>query len=230
MTAETVHTREGGAAAGRWAPGETVLWRYRGNATERLHICRPVTVVHEDDDLLAVWMAPGSECIRPVLADGSEIAREPLATRFRKPRTTQRSAWFGTGVLKLARAGEPWSVWLFWDRGWELRNWYVNLEEPRLRWEGGIDSEDHVLDIAVYPDRSWEWKDEDEFEAAQQAGLIEPAKAVAIRAAGLRAVAEIERWGWPFQDGWEDWRPDPSWAAPALPDDWDRAPHGGGSR
>jgi hypothetical protein len=225
MTAETVRAHEGGTAAeGRWAPGDTVLWRYRGNGTDRLLICRPVTVVHDGEDLLAVWMAPGTECIRPVLADGSEIAREPLATRFRRPRTTHRSNWFGTGILKLARPGDPWSVWLFWDRGWKLRNWYVNLEEPRLRWSGGTDSEDHVLDIAVYPDRSWAWKDEDEFAAAQEAGLIGPAKAAEIRAAGLRAVREIERWGWPFRDGWENWRPDPSWAIPMLPDDWDRSP------
>jgi hypothetical protein len=224
MTAETLGARDGGAADGHWTPGEQVLWRYRGNATERLHIARPVTVVHDDTELLAVWMAPGSECVRPVLSDGGEIAREPLASRFAKPRSTHRSTWFGTGVLKLARPADPWSVWIFWDRGWRLRNWYVNLEEPRLRWDGGVDSEDHVLDIAVYPDRGWEWKDEDEFEAAQDAGLIGPSKAAEIRAAGLRAVREIEHWGWPFRDGWENWRPDPSWPVPALPEDWDRPP------
>ncbi|GGO97606.1 cytidylyl-2-hydroxypropylphosphonate hydrolase [Wenjunlia tyrosinilytica] len=223
MTAETVRA-QGDQAAGHWAPGETVLWRYRGNATERFHLCRPVTVVRDDAEMLAVWLAAGTECIRPVLHDGSEIAREPLATRFRKPRDVRRSTWFGTGVLKLARPGDPWSVWLFWDRGWRLRNWYVNLEEPRVRWAGGIDSEDHVLDVAVYPDRSWEWKDEDEFAAAREAGLIGDQQAERIRAAGLSAVREVQAWGWPFRDGWEHWRPNPSWATPALPDDWDRAP------
>ena len=222
MTAQTVPAYDGGTAPVRWAPGDQVLWRYRGNGTDRVLICRPVTVAHDDDDLLAVWVAPGTECIRPVLADGPEISGEPLATRFRKPRSAHRTRWSGTGVLKLACPGEPWSVWLFWDRDWGLRNWYVNLEEPRTRWSGGTDSEDHVLDIAVYPDRSWEWKDEDEFEAAQEAGLINRAKAAAIRTAGLQAVRRIEEWGSPFCDGWENWRPDPSWTTPALPDDWDR--------
>ena len=27
---------------------------------------------------------------------------------------------------------------------------------------------------------------------------------------------------WPFPTGWEDWRPDPSWPIPQLPDGWDR--------
>lgn len=224
MTAEAAQVSGSTAGGPFWAPGRSVLWRYRGNGTDRLHLCRPVRVVRDDEEMLAVWLAPGTECVRPVLADGSEIAREPLATRFRKPRAVRRSAWTGTGVLKLARPGDPWSVWVFWHPGWELRNWYVNLEAPRLRWPGGMDSEDHVLDIAVYPDRNWEWKDEDEFAAAQEAGLIDTAEAARIKAAGQAAVREIEEWGWPFRDGWEHWRPDPSWALPVLPTDWDRGP------
>lgn len=32
----------------------------------------------------------------------------------------------------------------------------------------------------------------------------------------------IKEWGAPFSGGWEDWRPDPAWTIPALPEDWDR--------
>ncbi|MEU4097756.1 DUF402 domain-containing protein [Streptomyces sp. NPDC026673] len=212
--------RDGGA--GHWAPGEQVLWRYRGNGGDSLHICRPVTVVRDDPELLAVWMAPGTECVKPVLADGSPIHREPLETRYLKPRTTCVDRWWGTGVLKLARPGEPWSVWLFWEQGWRFKNWYVNLEEPRHRWSGGVDSEDHFLDIHVTPDRGWQWRDEDEFAQAQTAGLMPAATAERVREAGLRAVEVIGAWGHPFRDGWEHWRPDPAWPVPALPDDWDR--------
>ncbi|MFF5129184.1 DUF402 domain-containing protein [Streptomyces syringium] len=223
MTADTVETT-GTAGTAPWAPGDHILWRYRGNATDRVHICRPVTVVQDTEDLLAVWMAPGTDCVKPLLADGTPVHREPLATRYTKPRTTTTSRWFGTGVLKLARPGEAWSVWLFWDPGWQFKNWYVNLEEPLARWAGGVDSEDHFLDIAVYPDRSWEWKDEDEFAQAQRAGLMSAAQAERVRAAGMAAVERIETWGAPFAAGWEDWRPDPAWTVPTLPDDWDRTP------
>ncbi len=172
--------------------------------------------------MLAVWMAPGTECVKPELADGTPVDREPLATRYTKPRTTVRAEWTGHGVLKLARPGEPWSVWLFWDRHWRLRNWYVNLEEPRRRWPGGVDSEDHFLDIVVYPDRSWEWRDEDEFAQAQQAGLLDAAQAERVRAAGQAAIRLISAWDPPFCEGWVDWRPDPHWRTPRLPIDWDR--------
>lgn len=215
---------DGAVRAARWEPGAQVLWRYRENAGEGFHICRPVTVVRDEDDLLAVWMAPGTECVKPVLEDGTPVHREPLATRYTKPRTTRRDHWSGTGVLKLARPDEPWSVWLFWEPGWRFKNWYVNLEEPRTRWHGGVDSEDHFLDISVHPDGSWRWHDEDEFAQAQRAGLMTERKAAAVREAGHAAVDVIRAWGPPFGDDWPSWRPDPSWRIPALPQDWDRTP------
>lgn len=215
---------QAGASTGRWAPGDRILWRYRENAGARFHIARPVTVVRDDRDLLAVWMAPGTTCVRPVLADGTRLHAEPLRTRYTKPRTVQLDRWFGTGVLKLARPGEPWSVWLFWEPGWRFKNWYVNLEAPLARWVGGVDSEDHFLDICVYPDRSWDWRDEDEFAQAQHDGLIGPQLAERVRQAGRSAVEVIGAWGTPFSDGWQNWRPDPSWTVPPLPDDWDRDP------
>ncbi|MER6255961.1 DUF402 domain-containing protein [Streptomyces sp. NPDC001584] len=211
----------------RWAPGEQILWRYRDHAPGLkgpVHICRPVTVVQDTDELLAVWMAPGTECVKPVLADGTSVHEEPLATRYTAPRTTARSRWFGGGVLKLARPGDSWSVWLFWGPGWQFENWYVNLEEPRSRWAGGVDSVDHFLDIAVYPDRSWKWLDEDEFAQAQRCGLMDREQADRVREAGRAAVGVITEWGAPFSGGWEDWRPDPVWRIPALPEDWDRTP------
>ncbi|MGW1889722.1 cytidylyl-2-hydroxypropylphosphonate hydrolase [Streptomyces sp. NPDC002004] len=207
-----------------WEPGSHILWRYRENGGARFHICRPVTVVEDSDELLAVWMAPGTECVKPVLADGTPVHAEPLATRYTKPRTVVRDRWFGTGVLKLARPGEPWSVWLFWEPGWRFKNWYVNLEEPRVRWAGGVDSEDHFLDISVHPDRTWHWRDEDEFAQAQRVGLMNAAQARTVREAGAAAVDVIRAWGQPFSDGWQHWRPDPEWLVPALPDGWDRTP------
>jgi uncharacterized protein len=214
----------------RWAPGTQVLWRYRENGAEqaRFHICRPVTVVRDTEDVLAVWLAPGTECVRPAMADGTPVHEEPLATRYTAPRRTVRDRWHGMGVLKLARPAEPWSVWLWWDPDWHFRNWYVNLESPHTRSADTVDSEDHFLDIDVFPDRSWRWRDEDEFEQARHDGLLSAAQAEAVRTAGRAAVAAVTAWAAPFRDGWEDWRPDPAWPVPRLPDDWDRDGSGGG--
>ncbi|NJQ05014.1 cytidylyl-2-hydroxypropylphosphonate hydrolase [Streptomyces lonarensis] len=211
-----------GAAAGRWLPGDHILWRYRANASSEFHICRPMTVVRDTPEVLAVWIAPGTECVRPLLADGTPLHHEPLSTRYTKPRVVARDHWKGTGVLKLARPGDPWSVWLFWDEGWRFRNWYVNLEEPLTRWSGGVDSEDYFLDIVVDRARRWSWRDEDEFGQARHDGLITTEQAARVKEWGRAAVALIDAWGRPFRDGWEHWRPDEGWPLPALPPDWDR--------
>ncbi|MFF7392233.1 DUF402 domain-containing protein [Streptomyces scabiei] len=215
---------EAGGSAAFWEPGSQILWRYRENGGERFHIARPVTVVRDDAELLAVWMAPGTECVRPVLADGASLNSVPLASRYKEPRGVRLGRWSGSGVLKLARPGEPWSVWLFWEQGWRFKNWYVNLETPLARWDGGVDSEDHFLDICVYPDRTWNWLDEDEFAQAQQDGLMDAQAAERVREAGRSAVEVIHAWGAPFSDGWQHWRPNPAWGVPSLPDDWDRTP------
>ncbi|QBJ92124.1 DUF402 domain-containing protein [Streptomyces seoulensis] len=221
---EAVRRAEAAPTAAYWTPGTPILWRYRENAGDAVHIARPVTVVRDDAELLAVWLAPGTECVKPVLADGTPVHLEPLESRYTKPRVVRRDRWFGTGVLKLARPGEPWSVWLFWEPGWRFKNWYVNLEQPLARWAGGVDSEDHFLDISVHPDRTWHWRDEDEFAQARRDGLMDAETAGRVKSAGRRAVEVIEAWGSPYTDGWQHWRPDPSWSVPALPEDWDRTP------
>ncbi|MBB0232850.1 cytidylyl-2-hydroxypropylphosphonate hydrolase [Streptomyces calidiresistens] len=215
---------DGATSRPRWRAGDHILWRYRANGTSDVHICRPVTVVRDTPELLAVWLAPDTPCVRPRLLDGTPVHLEPLETRYTKPRGPVPTTWSGTGVLKLARPGDPWSVWLFWEPGWRFKNWYVNLEEPLHRWSGGVDSEDHFLDIAVYPDRRWEWRDEDEFARALEVGLIDPDRAEEVRRAGREATRLIGRWGSPFSERWTEWRPAPHWATPVLPTDWHRPP------
>ncbi|MFY4723896.1 DUF402 domain-containing protein [Streptomyces sp. LaBMicrA B280] len=224
MTDDGTMRQAAAGPAAYWAPGTPILWRYRENGGARFHIVRPVTVVRDDAELLAVWLAPGTECVKPALADGTPVHREPLESRYTKPRTVRRDRWLGTGVLKLAQPGVPWSVWLFWEPGWRFKNWYVNLEEPLVRWAGGVDSEDHFLDIDVRPDRSWHWRDEDEFAQAQRDGLMSAETAERVRAAGRAALEAIAAWGPPFSEGWPGWRPDESWAVPSLPEGWDRTP------
>ncbi|WP_030903291.1 DUF402 domain-containing protein [Streptomyces sp. NRRL F-5126] len=205
-----------------WAPGTQILWRYRENAGESIHICRPVTVARDDADVLALWLSPGTPCVRPVLLNGRLPYEEPLASRYTAPRTVKRVPWSGNGILSLMRPGEPWSVWLWWADGWRFKSWYVNLESPYSRGPGTVDSEDHFLDIDVFPDRTWRWRDEDEFAQARQDRLMDADQAGTVEEAGRKALASIAAWASPFSDGWEDWRPDPAWPVPELPGDWDR--------
>lgn len=199
-----------------WTPETHIWWHYRhGGVNECV---RPMTVVRDDADGLVAWLAPDTPVLEPVLADGGANIRSlPLDQRFRATRRTRRRRWDGQGVLKVAPAGQPWSVWLFWSGSWELRGWYVNLEDVHSREGNRLFTRDHVLDLWVDADRAVHWKDVDELEAAVAAGRFSQADADRFHATATEVQSLATAWGSPFRDGWENWRPDPAWPLPDLP-------------
>lgn len=204
-----------------WDAGETVLWRYRRKVPGYVgpETVRPVRCIRDDAEGLAAWLAPETECLRPVLPDGRELRSIPATEMFRAGRVLRRDRWQGPGILMIAPPGMPWSVWCFWDPDGLFRGWYVNLEDPHERNERSVVTQDHVLDLWVTPDRRVRWKDEDELEAAVIAGRYSAEDVDRFRSDARAVEAIVARWGSPFCDGWEDWRPDPSWPVPDLPAD-----------
>ena len=171
---------------------------------------RPWTVVQDEPDLLVLWLPAGSRTMvpkgKPVLPLGDWALEE---ARF-----GVSEAYPGTSALRLTRPGASHSILLFF--GAEFYAWYVNLEWPLTRSPVGFDLSDLFLDVYIEADRPPRWLDEDELEQALAAGLLTLEDAAAARAEGERVLAE-----WPFPTGWEDWRPDPSWPVPELPEGWD---------
>ncbi|HEX2774384.1 MAG TPA: DUF402 domain-containing protein, partial [Micromonosporaceae bacterium] len=81
----------------------------------------------------------------------------------------------------------------------------------------------HALDVWVEPDRTWRWKDEDEFAEKTGHPLYWTAEeAAAIRARGEALAARAEARQFPFDGTWCDFRPDPAWPVPQRPAGWDR--------
>ncbi len=209
----------------RFEPGRVLLRRYHRGG--RLVFVQSGRVISDDDRGLLLWVPAGAAGMRRVLADGRsgrDVAlREWLAGRS----TLRRTRWRAPGVLKFMPPGEPWSVWWFWTPVGTFRNWYVNLEDPGVRWDdgdpAGVDTADRALDVVVDPDLNWHFKDEDEF--AERTGhplFWDATQAQAIRADGVRAVRPAGAGAFPFDGTWTHFQPDPRWDAPALPDGWDR--------
>jgi Protein of unknown function (DUF402) len=164
------------------------------------------------------YLAQSTPVAMPVLADGRGLRDVPLDERWLHPRATQIRPWHGTDLVLLFPRDRAYSLWLFRDAGTFL-GWYVNLEDRHVFREGTIDTRDGILDIWVPADTGEpQWKDEDELEAATRQGRVTADEARAIRAEGERVVAER-----PWPTGWEDFRPDPAWTTPSLPDGWDDA-------
>jgi len=156
-------------------------------------------VVADRDELLALWVPPGAECLRPAVRERLPY-EQPLAPR----------PWRAPGIVQLLTPGAAHAIWVFADA------WYVNLQEPFRRTRVGVDTADQLLDLVRTRDGRWRWKDEHELEAAVAAGFLAADEAAAIRREGERVIAAD-----PFPTGWEDWEPDETWPIPTLPPGWD---------
>jgi hypothetical protein len=183
-------------------------------------------VVSDDERGLLMWITDGSPSRDVMAADGRQFAEVPFEDWGRIPKRLAELPWSGN-TLMLHPPGAGYSVWWFFGPGQEFRGWYVNLERPGVRWEhdgiAGIDTVDHDIDIVVAPDRSWQWKDEEQFVSQLRHDHYWVEDEAAVRAAGDEAVALIKESAFPFDGTWCDLRPDPAWQPfNDLPAGWDR--------
>ncbi|HET7036036.1 MAG TPA: DUF402 domain-containing protein [Thermomicrobiaceae bacterium] len=203
-----------------WELGDQVVVRYWTDG--RLSGVLPVTVVQDSPDSIAYYLAEGTPCKHPVDLDAASI---PLGDERggigHRPWGVADLKWHTTSRLYLVTPGAAHAFSVFWRAtDWSFLGWYVDLQAPLRRTRRGFESEDYLLDIVVAPDGSWKWKDEDEFEISQRAGRFSSAETAAIRAEAARVIERIEARTWPLDAGWEDWRPDPAWPIPMIPDGW----------
>ncbi len=205
----------------RFAAGETIV-RRNVHRNGRIGAVETARVVSDDDRGVLTWTSIGSQVMRRTTLTGEPTRKMPLGERSSIPTMLSPSLWRDTEVLALTPPDVAHSVWWFFDSTGFL-GWYVNLEAPAQRWFGGLDTTDQALDVWVEPDRSWVWKDEDEF--AERIGLPDywsEAEADGIRAEGHRLIALAARGAYPF-DGWlTDFQPDPRWPPTTLPPYWDQ--------
>ena len=203
---------EGYGAAVRWGSGDVVLWRevWRG----RPWLVKPVRVVEDRDDLLAVY-----------LAEATRLGFPPGSWPWPGEHPWNRgddTRWRGHGVLTLHRPGIAHSIWVFWfgdER--EFRGWYANLAEPIRRTERGFDTLDHELDVWIRPDGTWELKDDDLLEPWVERGRWSAAEVAEIRAEGARVVTDADAGRQWWSNEWASWKPPPTWTALELPPGWD---------
>lgn len=205
-----------------WAGGDRILLRnWLGG---HISYVLPLTVVEDNFDFSALYLAAGAPIKRRVAPDGSPLDRSLLyVERDEIPVEVGDGMWTENSILMLTKLGEAHSFWAFWRaEDWKFLGWYVNLQAPLERTPLGFDSADHVLDITVELDGSWEWKDEDEFEDARRVGRFTKDEAEEILAEAGRATSKIRNREWPLGSEWEKWRPEPEWALSRIPEGWDQ--------
>lgn len=204
-----------------WQAGDIVTLRYIRNHPADSIV--PVRVVVDDSSHTALYMMPGSPRKVHATADGQPLPRSiPFLEREKLIGGLRDLTWTDRHVLMLQRPDRLSSIWLWWRADtWEFIGYYVNIQARLKRTAIGFDTADYLLDVVIDPDLAWEWKDEDEFAEARDAGILEPDVLDAIRAEGKRTIVDLKARRWPFNTGLESWRPDPGWGVPTLPGGWD---------
>ena len=207
----------------RWKPGEQILQQDLWGG--HLLASPPVTVVSDTADYLALYSHPSAPLRSGVIRNRSAIRLSERIDRWMEMAVAgvgslEERVSAETHVLTLTPENSWHSVWLFWDLEWQTKAWYINCQAPIERTTRGILVQDYALDIAVKPDLSWSWKDEDEFEELIARGFFSDSHISSIRAEADRMVWVVEDQGPPFSGEWKDWRADADWQVPEIPEDW----------
>jgi hypothetical protein len=201
----------------RWPHGSQIALRYRN--TGRLSWISAASVLEDSADLIALYMPSRSLLKVQVRLDGLPLLRPlPDAEKHEIRWRLGDALWGEQSVLWVSRPGQQYAVGMFWrDAEPRFLGWYVSMQAPLMRSPVGFDTIDHILTLAVSPDRSSRWLAEEEFADALRFGRLTPSEAARIRAAGNAAVTQIEHRAWPFDVDWEDWRPGAGWPSQDAP-------------
>ena len=195
-------------------PGDSVTLReiWRG----RIWTARAATVVEDGAERMMFHIPPGMRWKCPLASGGRGWMRVPEEAWSLGDRVWERKH-----VLSFAWPDVSHAALAYWDDDRSFLGWYINLQTPLTRTGIGFDYMDHMLDIEVQPDGSWQLKDQEELEGWVRRGGITEADAHAIRQEAQRAIVRLETAQPPFDEPWNDWRPDPSWPVPQLAPGWD---------
>jgi len=207
---------------GVWAPGQTIVHQevWRG----RVWAARPLTVVEDADDRLLLWLPKGTVRQVPITPP---TRVDPATREARAIENLARGDWahgehvWDVSCLWVLRPGDWHGVWVSWLPSGAHDGWYVNLQRPFVRTPIGIEAMDLALDVVVEPDRTWRWKDADEFDELVARGIFDAATAQRVRDEAARVIRQVEAPTPPFDGSWTTWTPDPSWSRPVLPTGWD---------
>ncbi len=177
----------------------STVWIYEpGTSIQRFEVLHdhvwmqhPVTVVSDDGAILAVRVDPGSRFSFPP---------HPFGTHP----WSSHSAWGSTVVLQLHRGGDHYGVWKFFDPAGTFLHWYINFEAPIVRGQEGFETDDHGLDLIVFPDGRREWKDVADLHWQRVTGRIDEGTVGLVLAAAADVVGQLDsatHW-WRAWDGW----------------------------
>ena len=206
-----------------WSPGETSV--LRGIINERVWLAQSVIILKDSIEETILLLMPGARCAYP---EGYWRWKNGDYSQGRRWQVVKQNSWllreFGwlnNRFVIFLVPGKYYAIYSIWHQATDqFQGYYINFQLPFTRTDLGFDTYDLELDIVIDPQFNWAWKDEHEYRCSIQAGVFQNKWVEAVENAKSEVLTRIEGRQYPFDGTWLDWRPDSSWAPPALPDGW----------
>ena len=208
----------------RWQAGTQIL--ERGIVRNKVWIVRPVTVIEDDPDQLAILLQPGSPCKIPSFLMNKKTTRNPAGlSRWEEQDSEEWQlcdwVWQTRRILILLRPNKFYAVCWFWlHETNQFEGWYINFQLPYSRTSVGIDTLDLEIDMFILQDFSWQWKDLPEYQSGIERGSISTSIAREVEAARREVEQEIDTTSDFLDMRWQNWQPDPAWTPAKLLPNW----------
>ena len=204
-----------------WNPGDVVVWREVFN--DHVWHAHPAIVVNDTPEEMVLAFLTGSEGMGPKAWVDGKIKgsrRWEYKNRFWE---LKKYLWHTSRALYVLEAKKYYVTSFVWDdKNNQLLYRYVNFQLPFQRSHCGIDTLDLELDIIITPDLGWKLKDEAVYQTAINHGVIFPEWTKAVDRTKVEVLDKLDKRLYPFDGSWLDWKPDPKWKPPVLPENWDK--------
>jgi hypothetical protein len=198
----------------------------RGIVNNQVWLAQSVIVVKDQPGEIVLLLPPGAQCAFP---EGYWYWRRNQdhshLTRWQEARcdriVLREFPWQTNRILMFLEPEKYYSCFLFWDGASDqFQGYYINFQLPYHRSHCGFDTLDLDLDIVIDPQYHWEWKDVDEYQDGIREGGIQAEWVKGIEQSYEEVFERIRLRSYPLDGSWLQWRPDPHWALPDLPDGW----------
>jgi hypothetical protein len=207
-----------------WKSGDAVV--LRGIHNRRAWYVQSALVVQDNPEEVALVILPGAECAAPYGYIHGKHGPDQGWDRWsdmKKGWKLERYTWQTNRLLVLLEPDRYYASIYFWKHDIDqFLFYYVNFQLPFQRSKVGFDTLDLELDLIIEPSFNQRWKDSENYQYGIESGIILKEWTEKIDIAKCEVLDKITLHQYPFDGWWLNWRPDPNWAPPRLPEDWDK--------
>ncbi len=205
-----------------WNKGDNVL--LRGVYDNHPTYVQSLRVVKDTpkETVLLIW--PGAECAAPNgYIQYGHTTWDRWAETLTNTLQIEKYIWHTNRFLILLEPDKFYSTIYIWNAASDkFVCYYINFQLPFQRTPLGFDTLDLDLDIVIETSLKWKWKDEDEYQHGIHTGGIQAEWVKEIERAQSEVFARIENQIYPLDASWLNWKPDPTWTTPYLPENWQK--------